>query len=266
MGNAAEKTVQLTGTGVRTRESFPASRSAVTTRRIYFGHQSVGNEIIAGIESLQSNQRPRLNLVQTKDLVAVAGPALVHFLVGRNEDPTSKNEEFLRVLDARPKPDHPIALLKYCFVDAKSPQDAPSIFEGYRRTVDAIHRRHPDVTVVHVTMPLTTTESAFRARVKRWLGRQVNRDLSIKRQAYNALLRATYEGREPIFDIAEVESSRDDGSRSFFMNAGDTVFTMAPEYTYDGGHLNELGRKRVATHFLDILARLAPSTAVADAH
>jgi hypothetical protein len=31
---------------------------------------------------------------------------------------------------------------------------------------------------------------------------------------------------------------------------------MVPEYTTDGGHLNEIGRKKIAEQFLILLAKL----------
>jgi hypothetical protein len=47
-----------------------------------------------------------------------------------------------------------------------------------------------------------------------------------------------------------------DGRRSTFTKAGETYYSMAPEYTYDDGHLNETGRKRIAEQLLVLLANL----------
>ncbi len=65
-----------------------------------------------------------------------------------------------------------------------------------------------------------------------------------------------YEGKEPIFDIAKIESTFPDGTRSSFTKDGKTYYSMVPEYTYDGGHLNETGRKKVAEQLLILLAQL----------
>lgn len=257
-----QTTPDARGTRAATAGDVPVGTAvaSLATRRIYFGHQSVGADLVAGVDMLLGDRADaRLNLVQTRDLAVVSGPALVHFLVGRNEDPASKNRDFLRVLDARPAADHGIALLKYCFVDVNGAEDARSIFDGYRRTIDEVHRRHPDLTVVHVTMPLTTVESAAKSRVKHWMGRRSARDLARKRQEYNQLLRAAYAGREPVFDLADVESRRADGSRTFFIASGDTIFTLAPEYTSDGGHLNAVGRRVAAGQLLAVLGRVAAS-------
>jgi hypothetical protein len=56
--------------------------------------------------------------------------------------------------------------------------------------------------------------------------------------------------RTPILDIAAIESTKPDGSRQSFELDGVTYFSMVPEYTTDGGHLNEIGRKIVAEQFV----------------
>ena len=78
------------------------------------------------------------------------------------------------------------------------------------------------------------------------------------RNRLNALLRRHYEGREPLFDIARIESTRADGSRCAW-KAG-TRYAMVPEYTDDGGHLNAHGRRWVAEQLLIQLAELAETT------
>jgi len=42
--------------------------------------------------------------------------------------------------------------------------------------------------------------------------------------------------------------------RSFFRKGNQIYFTLIPEYTDDGGHLNTLGRKIVAEQLLIFLA------------
>ena len=81
-------------------------------------------------------------------------------------------------------------------------------------------------------------------------------DANIRKNEFNDLLRKEYSGKEPIFDLAYVESTFPDGRRSTFTKAGETYYSMAPEYTYDDGHLNETGRKRAAEQLLVLLANL----------
>lgn len=65
-----------------------------------------------------------------------------------------------------------------------------------------------------------------------------------------------YKNKEPIFDIAEIESTSLNSIRSSFNRKGEDYFSMVPEFSNDGGHLNELGRKKVAEQFLLFLANL----------
>lgn len=229
-------------------------------RRIYFAHQSVGGNIVTGIERLLASSPVQgFRLVESRDPASVEGPAFVHFLAGHNTDPASKNADFLAALDARPARDSGVAFLKYCYVDMRGDSDPAAIFAGYKATVAAARAKHPDLTIVHVTMPLATVEGSATALVKRVLGRTTTRDVARKRQQYNALLLREYAGREPVFDLAALESTRPGGERASFRHGGDTIFTLAPDYTDDGGHLNALGQQRMADRLLSFLATLPTS-------
>ena len=56
---------------------------------------------------------------------------------------------------------------------------------------------------VHVTVPLTAAQSGLKSLVKRPMGRAPD---NVRLEEYNQLLRRTYAGREPIFDLARLES------------------------------------------------------------
>ena len=81
-------------------------------------------------------------------------------------------------------------------------------------------------------------------------------DDNIKRNEYNEMIIKKYEGKEPVFDIAKIQSTFPDGTRCSFSKDGKTYYSMVPEYTNDGGHLNEIGRKKVAEQFLILLTNL----------
>lgn len=245
--------------GSRTPMTTAAAMQALATRRVYFAHQSVGGNILAGVERLRAAHPAALRIVETRDPATVQGPAFVHVLAGRNTDPASKNADFLALLDARPARDGGIALLKYCYLDMRGDSDPAAVFAEYRRTVDAARVRHPDLTIVHVTMPLTTVEGTGKALVKRMMGKTTTREIALKRQQYNALLLREYAGREPVFDLAALESTGPGGARAAFRHGGETIFTLAPAYTDDGGHLNATGQQVIAERFVSLLATLAAS-------
>ena len=197
-----------------------------------------------------------MKLVETYEPSAILQPAFVHFRAGRNMDPASKNAAMLRMLESRPRADRAIVLLKYCYVDIDRRTDVNAVFAGYQAMVRTIRTRYPDVTIVHSTVPLTTVESSAKARAKELLGRPSLRQDAIARQRYNELVRAAYAHREPLFDIARIESGYRRTPVGFDAN-GKRVETLALEYTTDGGHLNERGQELVAKELLSVLARVA---------
>ena len=254
--------------GTKDMNAAPVSASASTTgasmttdealrrlasQRVYFGHQSVGGNLLAGLDGLPPNQQSMLKVVQTRDPASVTGPAFVHFPVGRNEDPASKNADFIRMLDARKSRDSAIALFKYCYVDVNLETDIDALFNGYRQTVQEVKSKHPDVTLVHVTLPLTTGQSGVKGFIKRVIGRPSTWDINQRRNRFNDKLRAEF-AREPIFDLAALESTRPDGSREQATLRGETVYAMSPDYTPDGGHLNPEAQRLFADHLLKVLA------------
>jgi len=228
---------------------------AVARRPVYFGHQSVGEDITAGLAALNDEFDLGLRIVQTRVPAAVAHPAFVHFHAGRNQDPASKNADLLKILAARPRPDHALVLLKYCYVDVDHSTNVAAMFAAYMATVETIRARHPDVTLIHATVPLTTVETPTKARVKRLLGRHTAREDAIARQRYNALMRVAFAGREPLFDIARLEAAQADGKRSSYTFGEQEIEVLAEENTRDGGHLNQKGQRLVARELLNVLAK-----------
>ena len=241
--------------------SVEASLATVATTHVYFGHQSVGANILAGLRELSAQaSRPRMSIVSTRDLGSVSAPALVEFAIGENGDAASKASDFTAAIDALSPNATGVALFKYCYLDLTSRTDVAQLFSGHRASVRALQSRHPGLVFVHVTAPLTTAEPASKALLKRVLGKPSSREANVKRNEFNALLRREFQG-EPIFDLARIESSRPDGSRAFFTAGGDTVYTLAAELTDDGGHLNQVGRRAAAAELLSVLATAASSTA-----
>ena len=229
----------------------------VATQKIFFGHQSVGNNIVDGIEDLASaDPRLPLKIVKSDNPQAIPGPAFVEFEVGQNGDPQSKNEAFSRVLAKGMGAHGGIAMFKYCYVDIDASTDVQQMFESYRNEIDKLKANYSSLQIVHITVPLTTVEPAPKAWIKNVLGRVTSQDVNVKRNQFNRLLKQTYQGSDPIFDLAEVESTHPDGSRSCFTRGREIIYTLAPEYTTDGGHLNATGRKTAAAALLQVLANL----------
>jgi len=146
-----------------------------------------------------------------------------------------------------------VALYKYCYIDIGLDTDVQQLFENYRRELADVKARYPSLIIVPVTVPLMADDASVKTWVKTMIGRPTSRDVNLKRNQFNVLLRDYYSS-EPIFDLARVESTNPDGSQSYVMSRGRKIYTLAPGLTTDGGHLNQAGRRAAAQQLLQVLA------------
>ena len=221
-----------------------AQLERVARERVFFAHQSVGANVLEGLGRLAAAEHVDLSIEDMR--------------VPENGDPLRKLRNFERAVDERAG-SIDVALVKFCYVDIGPDTDAAALFEQYRATLQRLQARHPDVTFVHVTVPLTRAQEGFKALAKRLIGRHPYGTVeNVRREEYNALLRSAYLGREPFFDLARVESSGPDGRRVSVTWNGRTAPALAPDYTEDGGHLNAEGSERAARELVAALAAAAP--------
>jgi lysophospholipase L1-like esterase len=231
--------------------------ASLATKKIFFGHQSVGNNIVQGMRDLMgADPHLKINIVKSADPQSIPPPAFVEFEIGRNGDPRSKTEAFTAILDKGMGSQGGIAMFKYCYVDINSSTNVQEMFEDYRAEIDTLKAEYPALKIVHITVPLTTVEPTTKAWIKSMLGRTTTQDVNVKRNEFNNLLRKTYSGIDPIFDLAQAESTQPDGIRSYFTRDSKMIYTLASEFTTDGGHLNEAGRQAAAAALLEVLAKL----------
>jgi hypothetical protein len=230
----------------------------LAAKHIYFGHQSVGGNIMEGVDELV-RQYPRLGLrVQAADAPpGDSAGVFLHGAIGRNGDPRLKTEDFARRLEGGLGDRVDIAFHKYCFADILDTTDVESVFSNYRSTMERLHAKYPRAVFVHVTAPLVRVQSGPRALLKKLLGQPPGRyPANFNRERFNALMRQAYAGREPFFDLAALESTRPDGARERIAFGGRSGYALYPGYTGDGSHLNEEGRRRTAEALLVLLADL----------
>jgi hypothetical protein len=236
----------------------PAASSVhrLTQRRVFFGHQSVGFNILDGVRDLAHQAGVEgLRIAEITDANEFAPGTLAHAAVGRNEEPLSKIEAFRQYLESGVGASTDVALLKFCYIDVNASTDVNAIFHAYRDTMVDLKRAFPHLQIVHSTMPLRTVQTGPKAVVKSLLGRPAGGYVENRlRNQYNDLVRAEYGGKEPVFDLAAIESTMPDGSRVMFDFGGRDYFALNPAYTYDNGHLNEAGRLMVARAFVAALA------------
>lgn len=229
-----------------------APLEAAKRLRIFFAHQSVGRNVLDGLAELGSGQ---LQVVEGHS--PLRAPALEHAAVGQNGDAASKLAHFERLLD-EVGPGVDVALVKLCYVDITADTDVVALFAQYRQLHARLRAKFPQVTFVHVTVPLTTVQGGLTGWVKSAVGQGAGGEReNAQREAFNELVRAEY-ATQPLFDLARLESTRADGTAQTFERRGARVRALAPEYSDDGGHLNARGRRLAALGLLEVLATLAP--------
>jgi hypothetical protein len=256
------ETMPQTRTTIKDIKDVPPSAwEGLAKKRILFGHQSVGDNIVEGMADLMKDHPTiRLTIKQTTKPDDIVPGTFAHFPVGENGKPDSKIRDFADKIRRGMGEKVDIALFKFCFVDINADTDVERLFQSYRETMESLKKEYPSVTFAHVTVPLLREE---KPGIKGLIGRLTGRSggffddrHNIKRNEYNEFIRRCYTGKEPVFDIAAVESSRPDGKQVTFSSGGRKYPALAPEYTEDGGHLNALGRRVVAAQFLGFLAGL----------
>ena len=237
-----------------------ASWERLSKKKIYFGHHSVGFNIIDGIRDLmEENPQIKLNIVETADPGDFKAGIFAHSRVGENVDPKSKIDAFANFIEQGIGSIADIAFFKFCYVDFDSNTDVKKIYEDYKDAMSRMKKRYPAVTFLHVTVPLRTTKTTWKTTLKKLIGKKDIWEYAdnVPRNEFNELLMKEYDGKEPIFNLAQIESTFPDGRRSSFTKDGKTYYSLVPDYTYDGGHLNEKGRKKLAEQLLIFLAKLS---------
>src|SRR5689334_3467658 len=136
--------------------------------RIYFGHQSVGENLLEGVAELASQAGVPLRILQADRASDVPAATFGHTFVPENGRPLKKLENFRAALGSAPVD---IALVKFCYVDITADTDVKMLFARYRETIADLQRSHPHTTFVHITLPLTTVQTGVKAIDKRQLGR-----------------------------------------------------------------------------------------------
>ena len=224
--------------------------------QLFFGHQSVGMNILSGIETVAEDNQVDLTIIETSSANGLPEPCLAHAYIGQNFQPLTKLDAFASKMNNGLGEAVDIAFMKFCYVDIDADTDVEALFAAYQNTMNTLQSNYPNVTFVHFTAPLKSQNSGAKAFVKKALGKTTaESDNNIKREQYNALVREAYQGNEPFFDLAKVESTYPDGSRSSHTENGFTYYSMVNAYTDDGGHLNETGREVMAGALIQALSQ-----------
>ena len=237
----------------------------LSQKKFYFGHQSVGDNIIDGINNImENNDIIKLDIKKLNDVQTFNAPVFAHSYIGKNGDINAKFTDFSQNIRKGIGDKVDIAFLKLCFWDIrkKTNEDeinVDEIFNQYKKTITSLQEQYPETIFLHSTVPLMSHSNGIINKIKRMI-KSDNDDLdNIMRNELNRLIVQEYAGKEPLFDIALIESTLPDGRRTIFSKDGKDYYYLPDVYTNDGGHLNEQGQKHVAEQLLITLSRLENS-------
>lgn len=221
-----------------------AELESAAKKRVVFGHQSVGWNILEGVKAITKDTGVTFNLVESRSDRS-AKPGIYHFGVGANGAPLEKISDFEKTLSAQPYGQVDVALVKLCYVDVTSGSDAVSVAKAYTASLKKLQAAYPQTRFVAMTAPLTSVRGGTKEWVKKMVGR-ASPDLAdnAKRRVFNDHLRKEFDAAH-LFDIAKLEAGApsSDGSEA-----------MRAEITSDGGHLNEQGQREIGAAFIKLIA------------
>lgn len=218
-----------------------AELQTAATKRVFFGHHSVGWNVLDGVSALYSAagvSGPGQEYISSHSAVITpaSGGVLAHAEAGDNGDPNGKVDDFAAYLRAGVASQVQVAVVKYCYVDIYDDSTVDATFAHYVSVMDGLQAEFPGITFIYATNPLETdSDGANRARYR-----------------FNQLVRAKYAGTGRLWDIAAIESTRPDGTRVTGSAYGEAMYAG---YTSDGGHLNSAGSKVVAAELLRLIAQ-----------
>ncbi len=242
---------------ITTQISMPEWK-ALEKKRVVFGHQSVGYNILNGVTGLANRNGVKIDIHEQRTApTAPTAHGISHFTIGKNGDPLSKIQDFAAAIDAGAAQGADIALMKLCYVDFNATTDAKQVANEYIASLESLAQKHPDTNFVAVTAPLKAVQTGPKAWIKRLIGRQPSEYLdNVRRAEFNTQLRERYLATGRLFDLAKAET--ESTGKSCMTHAdGQEVEALCPELTNDGGHLNERGQELVATAFLNFINSLA---------
>lgn len=225
--------------------------------RIFFGHQSVGMNLLDGVREIAA-RHSEIPLRVSEVAGELPAATFGHAFIAENGKPELKLEGFERALSTI-GPVADVALLKFCYADFSRDTDPAALFARYQASLRAVQTRYPRLTFVHVTVPLTTVDTSAKSVAKRLLGRAPGGLLeNARREDFNALLRAAFAEKEPLFDLALLESTAPGGAREQHGWNGQMIPALHPAYTEDGGHLAASTRPWFAQQLVAALAAARP--------
>jgi len=216
-----------------------AALQELVEHTIFFGHRSVGANIVElGLPAVFAQYGVEF---RSRESTVVESAGFTDYWLDQTEDPRSKLRDFDRTVRAMPPAGLPdIAFMKLGFVDVSATTDTAALFADYQSLMNDLEADFPDVLFVHVTISVHGWQPEDNAAIEQ----------------FNTRMRSAYADSGRFFDLAAAVSTCSGESRSALTDDGVRYFSICPDYTADGGHLNQRGAYAAATALLRLLVTL----------
>jgi len=230
---------------------------SLAQKKIFFGHRSVGQNIITGVEEVLGKYPAiRLNIRETADPESFRQPIFAHAGLGQNKQPQTKIIGFKDLMEGGIGQNVDIAFFKFCFVDIDHTTDLQAVLNSYVAALEPLRAQFPNTKIITFTVPLVSQPVVWLTRLKKLLGRLPWYETDhVQRDVFNEMLRARY--KDSLFDLAAIESRISATKATSVLKGGKRYAILRRDFTDDGGHLNSLGRQIVAIELLCYLAEIA---------
>jgi hypothetical protein len=234
----------------------PDDLAVVARTKVFFGHQSVGMNVLSGIAGVYAGHDVSPPTIEQDDSqVGPDGGFVRHAFIGENGNPALKIKDFDARMRSGVGDEVDVAMMKLCYVDIADDTDVGALFAAYRETLARLEQDFPGVAFVHVTVPLMTEQGLLSMLKSRLTGTTGNGPAAnVAREGLNTRIRQEYAGRH-LFDLAAVESTAPDGGRSAGTYQGQRYFRLYDGYASDSGHLNDAGAQVAASAWLKTVAK-----------
>ena len=133
---------------IRYTDNTEVSWTELSGRRVFFGHQSVGADIVNGLTHLkEETESIDFDVKESRLPVGTKRGILVHARIGQNQSPESKIAEFVEILTGEMGETIDIGMMKLCYVDITADTDIDRLAEHYVDAIAQLRAKRPDLTV-----------------------------------------------------------------------------------------------------------------------
>jgi len=217
-------------------------------KRIFFGHQSVGYNLVRGIERRVGRDSIPYKIIDSKKPADFNGAAFYHAPVGKNVEPKTKIDEFVALMDGGMAQKVDVAGFKFCYADIRVETDIQELLNYYTSKMDYLVAKYPRVKFFHFTVPLTVKPRGLKGLIKK-----LAYDHNINREKLGKLIETHYQP-DHVFDLARFEAQFPDGRINTY---GKNRLALIDDFSDDGEHLNAVASDNISEQLLIFLAKLA---------